>query len=88
MTELEIKPPAYAYTLEGYLLNLCRFGKPRLCSQANGKWYCAIDMFVEGKGVEFKIASEFGEPSMLEAVRVCYDRLIKALKDLGLEVVS
>lgn len=67
-----------------YMTLLCEYGKPRLCSQGNGEWFCTIDMFVQGSGVEFKVASTFQEPSMLQAVKTCYERLDKALKDLGL----
>lgn len=73
-------------TIEEYIDKLCYYGKPWLSSQGNGEWYCAIDMFVQGQGVEFKIASTFKEPSMLAAVRVCWERLEKALKDLGLSI--
>lgn len=47
---------------------------------------CAVEMFVQGKGVEFVIASGFRETSMLNAARVCYERLEKALNDLGLSI--
>ena len=70
--------------LEECLHKLCEYGKPRLSSQGNGEWYCAIEMFVQGIGVDFKVASSFKEPSAHDAVNVCYERLKKALSDLGL----
>ena len=70
--------------LEECLLKLCEYGNPRLSCTGNGQWYCALDMFVQGKGVEFKVASDFREVSMQHAVNACYERLMKALADLGL----
>ena len=70
-------------TLEEYMGKLCQYGKPGLRYFGNGEWYCNIDMFVQGTGVEFKIASSFKETSMLNAAKVYYERLEKALSDLG-----
>ena len=71
-------------TLEEYVNKLCQHGKPRFQNFGKDEWYCAVDMFVQSQGIEFKIASGFKEPSMQEAARVCYERLEKALSDLGL----
>lgn len=71
-------------TLEDGLAMLCQYGKPRLFSQGNGEWSCSIDMFVASQGVEFNIRSEFNHKSHVEAVNICWQRLHKALKDLGL----
>lgn len=38
-----------------------------------GEWYCSLDMFVQGQGVGFKVASEFNEASMLNAAKSCYE---------------
>jgi len=71
------------YGIEDGMLKLCEYGKPRLCSHGNGEWHCAVEMFVQGKGITFNITSEFTEKSMLIAVHVCIERLKKALTDLG-----
>ena len=76
----------HSLTLEEYMDKLCQYGKPCLRYFGNDEWYCNIDMFVQGQGVEFKIASTFKEPSMLSAAKVCYERLEKALSDLGLPI--
>lgn len=73
-------------SLEECVDKLCAYGKPRFQCYGNGEWYCAVEMFVQGKGVEFVIASGFRETSMLNAARVCYERLEKALNDLGLSI--
>jgi hypothetical protein len=73
----------FDYTIETGMLKLCEYGKPRLVSFGNGEWYCVLEMFVQGQGVEFKVASAHNEISMLQAIKVCYERLEKALSDLG-----
>lgn len=68
--------------LEEILLFLALYGKPRLSWLTNG-WYCCLDVMVTGKGVEFKIASEFDHPTPLEAVMVCKQRLEEAMRSLS-----
>lgn len=75
----------FNYDIEGGMLKMCEYGKPRVWSQGNGEWYCSLEMFVQGKGVEFKVASDYNHPSMLDAIKVCYERLEKALSDLGVQ---
>jgi hypothetical protein len=75
----------FDYTIETGMLKLCEYGLPRIWSQGNGQWYCSLEMFVQGTGVQFKVASDFNEPSMLQAIKVCYERLEKALSDLGVQ---
>lgn len=72
-----------SYTIESGMLKLAEYGKPRLVRTTSG-WYCCIEMFVQGKGVQFEISSEFHEATMLKAVQVCIERVYKAFKDLGL----
>ncbi len=61
------------------LLNkLALYGKPRLGVFDKG-WHCVIDLFATGKGVEFKVASEFGHQSPLSATLECIERLIEVL---------
>lgn len=74
------------HDIESAMFWLSQYGKPRLCSQGNGEWFCAIEMFVQGAGVSFDVRSDFKEKSMLDAIRVCVERLEKALSDLGVEV--
>lgn len=72
------------YGIEDGMSKLCEYGKPRLSYHGNGNWYCALEMYVQGRGVEFKVASEFDHKSMQLAISCCIERLQKALKDLGL----
>lgn len=71
-----------AQTLEEMLLELAKYGKPRLSHDGDG-WYCAVEMYVSASGVDFKVASEFGRPSPIAAARQCAQRLDKALSDIG-----
>jgi hypothetical protein len=70
-------------SIEEGLYELCKYGKPRLSCMGKDEWYCNIEMWVQSKGVEFKIASEFKHSSPVEAVSVCIQRLKQALNDLG-----
>lgn len=71
------------HTLEYLLDEMARFGDPRL-SRFDGKtWYCSLDVFITGKGVEFKIKSEINHPTHLEAANVCYERMQDALNKIS-----
>lgn len=67
--------------LESILASLAKYGRPRL-GLYDGGWYCTVDMFVTGDGVEFKIASEFKNPTPLQAAFVCWERLQHTLDGL------
>ena len=67
-------------TLEEYLDELSRYGKPRL--GLYGGWSADLDMFVTGKGTEFKITSGFDHTTPLSAVAECHSRLIDTLRGL------
>lgn len=72
-------------TIEEGLELLCQFGNPRLSrigKQDKADWYCNIDMFVTGKGVEFKVASDFDCKTPVAAVNQCCERLKETLKSL------
>lgn len=69
-------------SLEDLLLLMVRWGKPRLSKQSDG-WYCAVDVTVNAKGVEFKVQSDFNHESPFHAASDCHARLMVALKGLG-----
>ena len=56
--------------LEAILRALSAYGKPRISLLSMG-WYCAVDMYVGSKGVEFKIDSECRHPDPISAAREC-----------------
>ena len=67
-------------TVEEYLEELSRYGKPRL--GLFGGWHANVDMFVNGEGTEFKIASSFDHNTPLSAVAECHSRLMDTLRGL------
>lgn len=68
-------------TLEEALLELCRYGHPRL-SNMQGGWYAKIEVFVTGEGVGFDVASDFKQPTPTAAVNQCFERLQAALQKI------
>lgn len=66
--------------LEQLLQELSKYGNPRVSKMKSG-WYAAVDMFVVGRGVEFKIDSEF-KSDHVTAAKECLDRVYAALTSL------
>jgi hypothetical protein len=69
--------------LEELMVYLIRYGKPRL-SYIDKGWYCKVEMNTNTKGTQFDVASDFEQPTPLHAVRMCHERIIGAMKALGL----
>ena len=87
-SELILQHTAFKPTeasLEDLLIELSKYGRPRVSKHDNG-WHCGIDVFVTGKGTEFSCKSGFREPTATIATVICYNVLLKALKDLGVEL--
>lgn len=67
------------------LLALSQFGNPMLWrstfEEQTGSWRCSLDVFVPGKGVEFKVRSD-NFPAPYEAVQNCMERLYLTLRGL------
>lgn len=87
MNNLAVADPSGAraeipLTLSAMLDRLLRYGHPRL-SHIDSGWYCKIEMYVGDKGVDFKIASDFGHPTPEAAARETIERLAKTLQTLG-----
>lgn len=70
-------------TLEELLLVATKYGKPRLSFHGSG-WYCAIDMNTTTPGSDFKVASEFGIATPMQAVTQCLDRVAVVTKQNSL----
>ena len=77
-------------TLDEVLIDLSRFGEPRLSMSSgfNGKsgWFCGIDVFITGEGIQFKITSEFYHAKPMGAASQCHERLLLALNDIANKV--
>ena len=69
-------------SLEALLADMSWYGNPRL-SKFDIGWHACIDVFLTGDGVEFKVKSEFNCPTPIAATTECHQRLMSALKDLG-----
>ena len=70
-------------TLDDVLSDFVKYGRPRLQCMDSMKWYCAIEVFVTGKGIEFKVESDFKQPTPLSAARQCHYRMLDALRDIA-----
>ena len=68
--------------LETMLVALLKYGKPRISHDGFG-WYCAVEMYVAAKGVNFKVASDFSNPTPSHAVKQCAERLATTVRDFG-----
>ena len=68
--------------LEELMVYLIRYGKPRV-SYLDGGWYCKVEMNTNTKGTQFDVASEFNQPTPLHAARMCHERIVGAMKALG-----
>ena len=69
-------------SLEECLTELEKYGRPRLSKVSTGGWHACIDVFVTGKGVEFEVKSEFNCKNPVESANQCYQRLVKAIKQI------
>lgn len=68
--------------LEELITYMVRYGKPRV-SYLDGGWYCRVEMNTNTAGTQFDVSSDFGQPTPLQAARMCHERIIAALKTLG-----
>lgn len=63
------------------LSELEMYGRPRV-SKGSAGWNSSVDVFVTGKGVEFEVKSDYGCKDPTEAANQCYQRLVKAIKQI------
>lgn len=78
-------PRADGETLEDVLLELAKWGQPRLGqygSNHNG-WHCSIEVNVTPVGVKFEAKSDFRLPTPLAAAIECRENLRAAVKAIG-----
>lgn len=75
-------------TLEGILLDFTRYGRPRLQCMDDMTWYCAIDILVTGKGIDFKVASDFKQKTPLNAAQQCHERMRDAMRNISDQVTK
>ena len=70
-------------SLEELLGNMQIYGKPSLSMQDGATWYCRVNVFVCGAGVDFQIASDFGHKNAFSAASQCNDRMVSAMNNLS-----
>tara|TARA_R110000824_G_scaffold188319_2_gene369695 strand:- start:3359 stop:3625 length:267 start_codon:yes stop_codon:yes gene_type:complete len=68
-------------SLEDVLLELERYGEPRVSKLKNG-WYSSVEVFVTGKGISFDVKSDYNLATPHGAASQCYDRLMLAIKSI------
>lgn len=73
-------------TLEGVLQDLTKYGRPRLSCMDDMTWYCSIEVFVTGKGIDFKVASDFKQKTPLNAAHQCHERVRDVMRDISEKV--
>lgn len=74
---------APAETLEDVLLELAKWGKPRVTMPGGSGWYSSVDVNVSPAGAKFEVASDFSMATPLAAALQCRDRLLASVKAIG-----
>ena len=70
-------------TLEDVLLDLAKWGRPRVSMPSGTGWYSCIDVQITPTGAKFEVASEFGMATPLAAALQCRERLMASVKAIG-----
>lgn len=72
--------------LESLLLQLAKYGQPRLGQYGTGSqgWHCSLNLFIPGEGVSMEVKSDHSsaEMSPMEAATQCAERLAAVLEGL------
>lgn len=73
-------------TLEDLLRDFTKYGRPRLQCRDDMTWYCTIEIFITGKGIDFKVSSDFKQTTPLNAAQQCHERMRDAMRDISNKV--
>ena len=65
-------------TLEEILIDLTRYGHPRISHFGSG-WRCSVEMNTCAHGTSCNVGSDFGQPTPKAAAQECYERVKKAI---------
>ena len=68
--------------LQAKLLALAKHGRPRLSLIDNG-WYCVVEMYNSVAGAEFRVCSDFMQPTPAAAVDQVAARIRAAVSTYG-----
>jgi hypothetical protein len=75
-------------SIEVLFEQMVKYGKPRLHCLDGLEWVCVCEIFVTGKGIDFKISSDYKCTTPLNAVQQCYDRMMEALNSIDKRITS
>lgn len=75
-------PDADKIELESLLIELQRYGKPRVGLMSQG-WHTSVEMNTTATGVTFEARSDFTHKTPIEAAILCRDRIRSALASLS-----
>lgn len=70
-------------TLEDVLLELAKWGCPRLHCHRDGEWSAMVDANITPQGAKFEVRSEFNHKTPMTAALQCRERLLAAVKAIG-----
>jgi hypothetical protein len=78
-------PQPAGETLEDVLLDLAKWGRPRVgqYGSTHEGWHCNVEVRVTPVGVTFEAKSDFRHETPLEAALVCRQNLRDAVKAIG-----
>ena len=72
-----------ATDLQGVLLELAKWGQPRVGQFKDGEWHCTVDANITPLGAKFEVRSEYSCKTPTEAALQCRERLLAAVKTIG-----
>lgn len=78
-------PVAQQDSLEDVLLDLAKWGKPRVgqYGSSHSGWHCCVEVTVTPVGVKFEAKSDFNHATPLQAAVTCRKNLLGAVKAIG-----
>lgn len=69
--------------LEALLVEMQRFGRPRLSMVDGSGWYCCLELNINAVGAQMKVASEFHHATPRAAASECMTRIESAVRSLS-----
>lgn len=76
-------PKPTSESLEDVLMDLAKWGNPRVSMPSGKGWYSSIEVNITPTGAKFEVASEFGMATPLAAALQCRERLMASVKAIG-----
>lgn len=76
-------PQPIGESLEDVLLELAKWGKPRVTMPSDKGWYSTVEVNITPIGAKFDVSSEFGMATPLAAALQCRERLLASVKAIG-----